>query len=46
VLPTYPHIATVPGAAARAEGGGRCTPPTLGWQLPSQGDLGPETPPE
>lgn len=37
VLQTYPHIATVPGTAARAEGGGSCTPPTLGWQLPTQG---------
>lgn len=37
VLQTYPHTATVLGTAARAEGGGSCTPPTLGWQLPTQG---------
>lgn len=48
VLQTYPHTATVLGAAARAEGGGSCTLLLLvgSCQLKDLEDVGPETPPE
>lgn len=46
VLQTYPHTATVLGAAARAEGGGSCTLLLLvgSCQLKDLEDVGPETP--